>query len=92
MRTDTAPVAMSRDEKILALSLMIEDLKAEKRIEDWLRANPSATCWTMQEGIDRVCTIVRDARTIAHCKGATDDDARAQAFSVIFTNEAAATI
>ncbi len=90
MRTDTAPVSMTRDEKILALSIMIEDLKAEKRIDDWLRANPGATCWVMQEGLGRLCTVTRDGRTLAQCKGANDDDARAQAFSVIFLNESAA--
>lgn len=90
MNLSPGTATLTRDEKILALSVMIEQLKAEKRIEDWMRANPGAVYWTMQEGRFRLCTIIRDGKTLARCKGADDDDARAQAFSVIFTNEAAA--
>jgi hypothetical protein len=81
---------MSRAEQILALGIAIERLKAEQRIDDWILANPSATIWSQPVGRERACTIIRDGRTIAHCKGADDDDARAQAFTVVFTNEAAA--
>lgn len=84
--------ALTRDEKILALSIMIEQLKAEQRIENWMNAHPGAVCWTMQEGLRRMCTVILDGKTLAQTKGADDDDARAQAFNVIFTNEAAASV
>jgi len=83
---------LTRDEKILALSIMVEQLKAEQRIDDWMRAHPGAVCWTMQDGQKRVCSIILDGKILARCKGANEDDARAQAFNVVFTNEAAASL
>ena len=82
--------AMSRDEKILAVSLLVEQLKVEQRIAEWTRANPSATFWSQPEGKGRLYSIIRDGIVVASCKGVDDEDARAQAFNVVFTNEAAA--
>jgi hypothetical protein len=90
MNLSPGTTTLTRDEKILAISIMVEQLKAEQRIDDWIRANPGVTVWTQPEGLGRTCSVIRDGRLIAHCKGANDDDARAQAFNVIFTNEAAA--
>jgi hypothetical protein len=90
MNLSPGTTMLTRDERILALSIMIEQLKAEKRIDDWMRANPNTTIWLMPEGIKRTCTVIRDGVVIAHSKGTDDDDARGQAFTVIFANEAAA--
>jgi hypothetical protein len=90
MNLSPGTTVLSCAEKILALSIMIEQLKAEQRIDDWIRANPGVTVWTQPEGLGRTCSIIRDGKLVAHCKGADDDDARAQAFNVVFTNEAAA--
>ncbi|HEY3253299.1 MAG TPA: hypothetical protein VGJ91_05105 [Polyangiaceae bacterium] len=77
-------------ERILALSIMLEGLKVEQRIDDWTRANPGATFWCQPEGRGRLYSIIRDGVLLASCKGVDADDARAQAFTVVFTNEAAA--
>lgn len=82
-------LSMSRRERIVACTLALEALRQEQRIEDWITANPTAVVWTLSVGRGRrVCTVVRDGKVIAKCTGADDTDARAQAFSVIFLNEA----
>lgn len=85
---------MTRAEKIAALDLMIQQLKIEQRIVDWLEAHPSATVWSMQ-GTDHdqqryfSCHVVANGRSVVTAKGNTEDDARAHAFSQIFLREAA---
>jgi len=91
MNLSPGTTKLTRDEKILALALMIEELKDEMRIEEWVRKH-EATVWYQSKGLLRLCTVVSDGRVIAASVGATDDEARAQAFSVVFTNEAAAAI
>ncbi len=89
MNLSAGTTRLTRDEQILALCIMVEQLKAEQRIEEWIRANPNSTIWSNQDGRDRVCTVIRDGRVLIASKGATDEDARAQAFQAIFANEAA---
>ena len=80
---------MNRREQIVALDLLIQQLQAEQRVEDWIKANPTATVWSTQERGQVVCTVVNDGRTVAHCKGDDEQEARKQAFHAIFTNDAA---
>ena len=83
-------LSMSRRERIIAYSLAIEALKQEQRIEEWITANPTAVVWTLPDTKGRrVCTIVRDGKVVAKSVGADEVDARAQAFSVVFTAEEA---
>lgn len=82
--------ALTRDERILALSIMIQQLQDEQRIAAWILANPGTVITFGPSGNRRVCAVVRDSVLLASNSGADDDDARAQAFSTIFTNEAAA--
>jgi hypothetical protein len=90
MNLSPGTTTLTRDERILVLCIMVEQLKAEKRIDDWMLANPNVTIWLMPEGRMRTCTVIRDGVVIANSKGVDDDDARGQCFQAIFANEAAA--
>jgi hypothetical protein len=81
---------MNRTAQIVALDLMIQQLKAEQRVEDWIKANPTASVWSTATASGVICTVVNDGRTVAHCKGDDEQEARAQAFSAVFTSESAA--
>lgn len=84
---------MTRKEKLVELGLLLQELQAQQRISDWLEAHTSVQVWTGQDferGVHHTCTVVRHGEIIAHARGNTEQDARAQAFTVIFTNEAAA--
>lgn len=83
----TTAITMTRAERIVALSLAIEALKQEQRVSDWMKANPGSTCWVTQERAHCVCVIVNGGKVIAENKGATPEDARAHAFSVVFLRE-----
>jgi hypothetical protein len=83
---------MTRAERILELSLLIDELKAEQRITEWLELHTSVQVWTAQDfdgGAHFICTVIRHGQIIAHARGNNESDARAQAFNVVFTNEAA---
>jgi hypothetical protein len=88
-------MALSRAEKIAVLDALLQELRGEQRVEDWLNSHTSAVVWTMQsldDGAHYVCHVVMGGKVIAQAKGDDEAEARKQAFTVVFTNEAAAKV
>lgn len=83
---------MSRAQKIAVLDAMLQELRGEQRIGDWLESHTDAQVWTAQSmhgGAHHVCTVIHGGKCIAQGRGDDEQEARKQAFSVVFTNEAA---
>jgi len=80
---------MNRLEQIRSIELLLQQLRAEEQIENWLKDHPDAT-----EVIERdsrgvwVSVAIGDQKVAMH-KGVNIVDARGQAFTAIFANEAA---
>lgn len=83
---------MTRAQKLAALDALTEELRGEQRIEDWLIAHTEAQVWTAQSMTPHahfVATVIQGGRCIAQARGDDEAEARKQAFSAVFTNEAA---
>jgi predicted YcjX-like family ATPase len=82
---------MTRTERIKEIEILLQQLRAEERVKEWLIAHPEATVVT-EESVRfvRASVVTQDGKTIAASLGADIADARGQVFTTIFTNEAAA--
>jgi len=84
---------VTRREQIIAVDLLLQQLRAEQRIADWLESHTAVSVFSFQTldgGARFACHVRRDYSTIAQGLGETESDARAQAFQAIFANEASA--
>jgi hypothetical protein len=83
---------VTRQERIQEFSILLQQLKHEQRVEDWLEAHTSAIVTTGQAigpgGVKFYCIVTHHGEAIARSFGNDERDAKAHAFSTIFLAEA----
>lgn len=82
---------LTREQKVSSLFAMIAELRGEQKIEAWIAAHPQSSIWVTHVHGKLTCVVIDGGVTVG--KGTGDDsvEARKQAFSVVFLNEATVT-